>query len=185
MRGACLSLLLLPASALALPKNYGVVTAKKLHRSAQPSLQDMREMKQRGLKVVISLRQSNVPQEKADALKAGLYFINIPIPNHGNPTPQQVFLFMGIMANQQHQPALVHCAKGKGRTGVLVALYRTIMEGAKVDAALAEARRYGLTSDKQIKFVKDFTKKHFETAAGPGWPPKPRTTPPPAGSNPS
>jgi protein tyrosine/serine phosphatase len=49
--------------------------------------------------------------------------------------------FLAVV-DDQPKPVYVHCRSGQNRTGVMVAAYRVIVEGASADAAIEEMRRY-------------------------------------------
>ncbi|MFI5165869.1 MAG: tyrosine-protein phosphatase [Thermoanaerobaculales bacterium] len=49
--------------------------------------------------------------------------------------------FLAILS-QQPKPVYVHCRYGENRTGVMVAAFRLIIEGASDDAAIEELKRY-------------------------------------------
>ena len=50
----------------------------------------------------------------------------------------------------------MHCQQGKGRTGVAVAPYRMAVKGQSVEAALAEAQRFGTKLPNQLEAIKTF-----------------------------
>ncbi|QYM78746.1 hypothetical protein K0B96_15800 [Horticoccus luteus] len=59
----------------------------------------------------------------------------------------------------------IHCQHGADRTGTIIACYRIRHDGWTADAALAEAKRYGMS---EWEFgMKDFVR-HFPAAAASG-----------------
>ena len=78
------------------------------------------------------------------------------ILDNAAPTSAQLVEFLDYVTNPAHQPAYVHCQQGKGRTGVAVAAYRMAVEGQSVEAALAEAQRFGTKLPNQLEAIRAF-----------------------------
>ena len=55
-----------------------------------------------------------------------------------SPTDQDVLTFLRIVTDKASQPVLVHCAQGSDRTGMMVAIYRIVVQGWSKDDALKE-----------------------------------------------
>jgi len=55
-----------------------------------------------------------------------------------HPNEQDVVKFLRIVTTPSQQPVLVHCAQGSDRTGMMVAIYRIVVQGWSKDDALKE-----------------------------------------------
>lgn len=55
-----------------------------------------------------------------------------------HPDEQDVVKFLRIVTTPSQQPVLVHCAQGSDRTGMMVAIYRIVVQGWSKDDALKE-----------------------------------------------
>lgn len=55
-----------------------------------------------------------------------------------HPDTQDVVKFLRIVTTPSLQPVLVHCAQGSDRTGMMVAIYRIVVQGWSKDEALKE-----------------------------------------------
>ncbi|MDD5148671.1 MAG: dual specificity protein phosphatase family protein [Candidatus ainarchaeum sp.] len=119
----------------------------KLAASAMPlSVPDIADS---GINVVVSLvpkkgiqfRQSMSFRDKLKSL--GISFTNIPVREHKPPTGKQFSSFLQIMALAEKNPnarVLVHCDKGLGRTGTMIAGYLIAKKGYSLEAAYGEIR---------------------------------------------
>jgi len=58
--------------------------------------------------------------------------------NPFHPVDADVLKFLQIVTTKDQQPVLVHCAQGADRTGMMVAIYRIVVQGWSKDDALKE-----------------------------------------------
>ena len=58
--------------------------------------------------------------------------------NPFHPVDADVVKFLQIVTTKSQQPVLVHCAQGSDRTGMMVAIYRIVVQGWSKDDALKE-----------------------------------------------
>ena len=58
--------------------------------------------------------------------------------NPFHPVDSDVLTFLRIVTDKASQPVLVHCAQGSDRTGMMVAIYRIVVQGWSKDDALKE-----------------------------------------------
>jgi protein tyrosine phosphatase (PTP) superfamily phosphohydrolase (DUF442 family) len=105
-----------------------------LFRSAQPTAEGMRNLKDLGVKTVINLCPGNDPTEIA---ALGLVYEHIPM-RVWNPREKQLIRFLRILMDSKETPVLVHCQHGADRTGALCAAYRIAVEGWTKEEALQE-----------------------------------------------
>jgi tyrosine-protein phosphatase SIW14 len=52
---------------------------------------------------------------------------------------------MKVILTPEYQPVFVHCQAGKDRTGLVVAVYRILVDGWSVDDAISERKTFGAT----------------------------------------
>ncbi len=122
-------------------RNFAEVAAHRLYRSAQPTAEEFRTLREQvGIKTVVNLRSAHSDLPAAEA--AGLRYIEIPFrPWHAEP--EDVVRFLQIVTDPANQPVLVHCQHGADRTGTMVAIYRMYVQGWSPDEALGELPRFG------------------------------------------
>lgn len=102
---------------------------------------------------VVNLRGEPHTNGEAPVVRAlGMTPRNIPVRDKTAPTRAQIVEFLEFVTDPAHQPALVHCHAGQGRTGTFVAAYRMIVQHRSVAAALSEADEFGV-NDEQHAFL--------------------------------
>jgi protein tyrosine/serine phosphatase len=100
---------------------------------------------------VICLRQNGetgdfyAARECDTVEKAGLTFVNVPVGEliWDAPTVEQIERAMKLMKDGRRW--LIHCRRGKDRTGVFVACYRMLCCGWTKEAAIKEANGIGMS----------------------------------------
>jgi tyrosine-protein phosphatase SIW14 len=124
--------------------NFGEVDAR-LYRSAQPTPAALDSLAKRGVRTIINLRMPDDvdPAEEAFAQAHGIEYHAEPLSNWLTPTQAQVARILDLI-ERSPAPVLIHCKAGADRTGTVVACYRMQRQGWTVEAALGEARRYGI-----------------------------------------
>ena len=131
---------------IALP-HFGTVREGMLYRSGQPRGLGLAWVKHSGIRTLINLRKPHsdgTPEEKAFAVENGLNFYNFSIGSSHKDIEQTVERFLAIVDDKSNWPILVHCSRGKERSGVLSAVFRIEYDQWPNDQALQETYRLGL-----------------------------------------
>ncbi|HWW01979.1 MAG TPA: tyrosine-protein phosphatase [Candidatus Acidoferrum sp.] len=132
---------------------------EKLYRGAQPNESGMQSLKQLGAKSIIDLRMPAEvrKEERAAALANGILYTNVPLRGLGAPRDEQVKTVLDLIETLP-PPVFIHCVHGCDRTGTMVACYRIAHHQWSNEAALAEAKRYGLSGLERAmkKYIKEF-----------------------------
>jgi tyrosine-protein phosphatase SIW14 len=160
---ALLIALAAPAAQRGLPVQEGILNYGKinenLYRGAQPDEPGILSLKKLGIKTIISLRKTNDlwKSEASVAKTNGILFVNIPMSGLGRPTPEVVHQILQIISSS-NSPVFIHCEHGCDRTGTIIACYRIMHDQWTTDAALQEAKLYGMSSlERGMKrFVREF-----------------------------
>jgi uncharacterized protein (TIGR01244 family) len=101
-----------------------------------------------GIKHVISLRTAEEVQgfdEAGIAAGLGIDYHSIPIQGAQSLTKENAEKLDALLKQIGEEPTLVHCASGN-RVGGLIAVREALINGKSIDAAIAEGKRWGLTS---------------------------------------
>lgn len=132
------------------PRNAAVVEPGVLVRSGRLTPRTLRILAQKhGLRTIIDLGSTPPGSEIerrmiAAARELGLTRVSIRgLYGTGKGNPNAYLHALRVLSEAPAHPALVQCAAGADRTGACIALYRHIVRGECLDAALAESTRFG------------------------------------------
>lgn len=112
----------------------------QLYRSAQPTAQGMRNLKQMGVATVVCLRSFHSDLDEIGETELELEQIGLR-PWH--PGRKDIVRFLRIVTDPARTPVLVHCQFGADRTGTLCALYRVAVQDWPKDEAIREMTQGG------------------------------------------
>ena len=109
--------------------------SETLYRSAQPTAEGFRSLKDLGIVTIVNLRSYHSDREEIGT--TGLAYEHIYM-KAWHPERKEIVRFLQIATDPKRAPVLVHCQHGSDRTGAMVAAYRIVVEGWSKDAAIAE-----------------------------------------------
>jgi len=136
-----------PVQAVGIPNLYRVNGS--LYRSAQPTRDGIAGLDEgvglvagdAPVRTIVSLRINHSDASlTAGTTKVQLEHISV---QSWYPEDEDVVRFLRIATDPARQPVLVHCRRGADRTGVMVAIYRVVVEGWTKADAIDEMTRGG------------------------------------------
>ncbi len=136
-------------------KNFGKVN-DHLYRGGQPEGDDYRQLHALGVKTIVDLRSDNEPGAQTAAEKAGLRYINLPLAPKGYPEADAAQRFLAIVNDRANGPFYVHCAGGRHRTGVMLAVYRMEVDGWDIERSYKEMKDYDFYTRFGHRCYKDY-----------------------------
>ena len=128
----------------------------------QPRPEHFAALKADGVKTVLSLRtpgEYRGDEEEAAVKAAGMTFINIPVV-YSAPATESVDQFLRVTDDPKNRPIFIHCTAAI-RVGGFWLIRRVLRDNWTWDAALAEARKIGLTGAPHLE---DFARQYIERA---------------------
>ncbi len=149
-------------------KAYEAQVSGQLYRGSRLDAAGMASLAKQGIKGVVNLCAENDADTQL-AQQAGLQPHHIPIIDNTVPKLSQVADFLAFV--QSSAPVYVHCEAGQGRTGTMVACYRIAVQGWTAEAAIEEAKGFGMKMPDQMAFIRRFAATHAGVPAAPAAPP--------------
>jgi atypical dual specificity phosphatase len=110
------------------PTNFGWVIEDKLAGSGLPvAKEEFDWLLEHGVKSIVTVRESALPPVWTD--KIG--YMHLQVDDYGAPELEEIDRAVDFIDNEINggRPVMVHCAAGKGRTGVILASYLVKKEG--------------------------------------------------------
>lgn len=111
-----------------------------LYRSEQPTKLGMRNLEERGIKTLVSLRAFHSDR---DLIKGTVLNYERITFQTWAPDDEELVRFLKIVTDPEKTPVLVHCLHGSDRTGAMCAAYRIVVQGWNKDDAMTEMKNGG------------------------------------------
>jgi protein tyrosine/serine phosphatase len=121
-------------------RNFDEVSPQ-IWRGSAPSDLALEDLAKHGVKTIVDLRLdgADVEHEHVYAHRLGVKYVHIPL-GYKKPSENQIVQFLNVVNDQDNLPAYVHCRQGADRTGTVIGIYRTLMQGWNFDKVYAEMR---------------------------------------------
>ena len=111
----------------------------EFYRSEQPKASDIRDLKELGIRTIVSLRHYH--PDSREFARAGVAEIQYKM-DAGSVSSSDLIAVLRIIRSAK-KPVLLHCWHGSDRTGFIAAGYRIVMMGWSADKAIQELRLGG------------------------------------------
>jgi len=120
-------------------ENFGKVS-DSLYRGGQPTNAGYETLSLMDIRTIVTLRL--IDRESDELRKEGFQTFHISF-KHVHPETEDVLKFLTIVTAQQNQPVFVHCREGEDRTGMMVAVYRMVIQNWPKNKAIREMKQMG------------------------------------------
>ena len=120
-------------------RNFAVVSPA-LSRGSQPTRVGFEQLRNRGIKTILDLRWLHGDEKALAGLGLNAYRLRA---KQWHPEAEDVVRAMKVILAPEYQPVFVHCQAGMDRTGLVVAVYRILVDGWSVEDAIAERKMFG------------------------------------------
>lgn len=126
-----------PVASEALEKWYQL--DEQVYRSEQPTRRGFVEIRDRGIRTIVNLRNRHSDAKLTEGL--GLHLVEVPMTA---PFLKQRDLVAALKAiREAPKPVLFHCHHGADRVGAVAAMYRIVFQGWTKKEAIEELRQGG------------------------------------------
>ena len=117
--------------------------SSSIWRGAAPSDASLKQLADKGIRTIIDLRMNGIKcsREEETVKQLGLKYVHLPM-GFRKPTYQNVTAFLKTISDPVNLPVYIHCHQGADRTGVLVAIYRIIVDKWSFDKTYSEMRSH-------------------------------------------
>lgn len=164
------------------PTNFGAVEEGFIYRSGYPQPKNYSFLESLNLKTILTLVPEPLSKEYLEFIHAHrIRHVQIHIPANKDGvikiTPERMCMALSVVLDRRHHPLLIHCNRGKHRTGCVTACLRKV-QTVVTEAAIAEYRDYSSPKSREddMTFIRAFEPAMMlPYARSKGWP----LTPPP------
>lgn len=127
--------------------NYQVVN-EGLVRGGQPEGRGFEILMEEGIKTVLNIReQSEALAEEGDSVRAlGMNYAAHSVHPFKVPEDELILDILTTMLDTDKAPVFVHCLHGQDRTGMIVGIYRLLVDDWSLEEAYAEMLAMGFHS---------------------------------------
>ncbi|MEO6724226.1 MAG: tyrosine-protein phosphatase [Blastocatellia bacterium] len=147
--------------------NFGKVN-DHLYRGSQPDSRNYGQLAALGVKTILDLREDAKDGARAEAERAGLRYINLPLKDKQYPQADAASRFLEVVNNSANWPVYMHCAGGRHRTGAMGAVYRMTVDGWDIKQAYQEMKQYDFYTSRGHECFKDYVYNFYrDLQAGP------------------
>ncbi|SJZ82319.1 Protein tyrosine/serine phosphatase [Chitinophaga eiseniae] len=123
-----------------------------IFRSAQPDHEDFSTLRKYGVASVLNLRSRH--SDSAAATNTGLHLFHVEMEAK-QFTDKEVIAALRVLRDAP-KPVLVHCRHGSDRTGVVIAMYRVVMQHWSREEAIGEMERGGFGFHQQYTNIPEY-----------------------------
>ena len=127
-----------------------------LYRSAQPNAEGMKTLEWMGIRTVVNLRGFHSDKDEM----RGTALVGRSVSMHAwNADRQDVVKALRVLTDPSGAPYLVHCQHGADRTGMIMAMYRIVVQGWSKEQAIDEMLNGGYGFHSVWSNIVDYVKK--------------------------
>ncbi len=113
-----------------------------IYRGDRPTPDDLKELQKRGIKTLLDLEYFYTDRYAITKSQTNFKFLHVRM-NPWNIKDEDIVTALNILTDKNNYPIYVHCKHGSDRTGVVIAMYRIIVQGWSKEAAITEMKGGG------------------------------------------
>lgn len=113
-----------------------------IYRGDRPTAEDLKELQTRGIKTLLDLETFHTDRYVIAESKTNFKFLHVRM-NPWDIDDEDIVTALDILTDKNNYPIYVHCKHGSDRTGVVIAMYRIVVQGWSKEDAIAEMKGGG------------------------------------------
>lgn len=113
-----------------------------IYRGDRPTAEDLKELQTRGIKTLLDLETFHTDRYVIAESKTNFKFLHVRM-NAWDIDDEDIVTALDILTDKNNYPIYVHCKHGSDRTGVVIAMYRIVVQGWSKEDAIAEMKGGG------------------------------------------
>jgi protein tyrosine/serine phosphatase len=113
-----------------------------VYRGDRPTAEDLKELQTRGIKTLLDLETFHTDRYVIAESKTNFKFLHVRM-NAWDIDDEDIVTALDILTDKNNYPIYVHCKHGSDRTGVVIAMYRIVVQGWSKEDAIAEMKGGG------------------------------------------
>lgn len=113
-----------------------------IYRGDRPTPDDLKDLQNRGIKTLLDLEYFYTDRYNITESKTNFKFLHIRM-NPWDIDDADIVTALDVLTDKNNYPIYVHCQHGSDRTGVVIAMYRIVVQGWTKEAAIAEMKGGG------------------------------------------
>jgi len=113
-----------------------------IYRGDRPTADDLKELQKLGIKTLLDLEYFHTDRYTITESKTNFKFLHIRM-NPWDIDDEDIISALDILTDKNNYPIYVHCKHGSDRTGVVIAMYRIVIQGWNKEDAIEEMKGGG------------------------------------------
>lgn len=113
-----------------------------IYRGDRPTADDLIELQNLGVKTLLDLEYFHTDRYVVAESKTNFKFLHIRM-NPWDIDDEDIVTALDILTDKNNYPIYVHCKHGSDRTGVVIAMYRIVVQGWTKEEAITEMKGGG------------------------------------------
>lgn len=130
-----------------------------IYRGGYPKEQGYSRLKELKIRTLISFAPvggRKFDREQLFCRNNNIEFISLPMDEYTWPDENKVKTYLMTVLDDSKKPVFIHCINGRGVTGAMTAVYRTIVQGKGPKEGYREAIQHGMWAYKGETVLKDY-----------------------------
>jgi protein tyrosine phosphatase (PTP) superfamily phosphohydrolase (DUF442 family) len=142
----CLTLLVMCLASFgsAQSKDYSGSAGPTFHWGPAPHVEDLAELKSRGIKCLINIRTNPLRKVQEAAEEMGFKYYQIKTGVFRTPKTDAIAEFIKLVSDPSNQPTYIFCKGGRDRTAFYVSVYQMAFQNKTADQICQEPEMRGI-----------------------------------------